>query len=55
MSTPNRWRQQHRSLLDLVKDPEYAHLCAHIISNTMLNGSDMRIDGGMRMAPSRLR
>ena len=35
--------------------PEYAQLCAHIISNTMLNGSDMRIDGGMRMAPSRLR
>ena len=34
---------------------EYAQLCAHIISNTMLNGSDMRIDGGMRMAPSRLR
>ena len=54
MNTPNRWRQQHRSLLDLVKGPEYAHLCAHIISNTMLNGSDMRIGGGMRMAPSRL-
>ncbi len=37
------------------KGPEYAQLCAHIISNPMINGADMRIDGGMRMAPSRLR
>jgi NAD(P)-dependent dehydrogenase (short-subunit alcohol dehydrogenase family) len=34
---------------------EFALLCEHIIQNPMLNGTDIRIDGGQRMAPSSLR
>ncbi len=37
------------------KGEEFAALCAHIVSNTMLNGVDIRLDGAMRMTPSRLR
>jgi NAD(P)-dependent dehydrogenase (short-subunit alcohol dehydrogenase family) len=33
-------------------DPaEYAQLVAHIVENTMLNGSVIRLDGALRMAP----
>jgi hypothetical protein len=31
---------------------EYALLAAHIIENTMINGTVMRIDGALRMAAS---
>jgi len=31
---------------------EFAALCEHVIVNPMLNGTDIRIDGGQRMAPS---
>lgn len=34
---------------------EFAMLCEHIIVNPMINGTDLRIDGGMRMSPSVLR
>lgn len=34
---------------------EFAMLCEHVVVNTMLNGADLRLDGGMRMEPSRLR
>lgn len=34
---------------------EFAMLCEQVIVNTMLNGVDLRLDGGMRMSPSRLR
>lgn len=34
---------------------EFAMLCEHVIANTMINGTDLRLDGGMRMTPSRLR
>lgn len=34
---------------------EFALLCEHVIVNPMLNGTDLRLDGGMRMTPSRLR
>ncbi len=34
---------------------EFAMLCEHIVTNPMLNGADLRIDGGLRMTPSRLR
>lgn len=37
------------------KGEEFAALCDHIVSNTMLNGVDIRLDGAMRMTPSRLR
>jgi NAD(P)-dependent dehydrogenase (short-subunit alcohol dehydrogenase family) len=30
---------------------EYAHLVAHIVENTMLNGEVIRLDGALRMAP----
>ncbi len=34
-------------------DPsEYARLAAHIVANPMLNGSVIRLDGGLRMQPS---
>ena len=33
-------------------DPsEYAALAAHIVSNPMLNGETIRLDGAIRMAP----
>ena len=35
--------------------PEFAMLCEHVIVNPMINGADLRIDGGMRMTPSGLR
>lgn len=35
--------------------PEFAMLCEHVIVNPMINGADLRIDGGIRMTPSRLR
>ncbi|MEY2957738.1 MAG: hypothetical protein RLZZ01_306 [Actinomycetota bacterium] len=31
---------------------EFARLCEHVIVNTMLNGTDIRLDGAQRMAPS---
>lgn len=34
---------------------EYARLCEHVVTNSMINGADIRIDGGMRMSPSVLR
>jgi NAD(P)-dependent dehydrogenase (short-subunit alcohol dehydrogenase family) len=34
---------------------EFALLCEHVVVNPMLNGADLRLDGGMRMTPSRLR
>lgn len=34
---------------------EFAKLCEHVIANPMINGTDLRLDGGMRMTPSRLR
>jgi NAD(P)-dependent dehydrogenase (short-subunit alcohol dehydrogenase family) len=34
---------------------EFALLCEHVIVNPMLNGADLRLDGALRMAPSRLR
>jgi NAD(P)-dependent dehydrogenase (short-subunit alcohol dehydrogenase family) len=34
---------------------EFAMLCEHVITNPMLNGTDIRIDGGQRMTPSALR
>ncbi|MEZ5225242.1 MAG: hypothetical protein R2710_00805 [Acidimicrobiales bacterium] len=34
---------------------EYGRLARHIIENPMLNGEIIRIDGGLRMSPSRLR
>lgn len=34
---------------------EFARLCEHVVTNPMLNGTDIRLDGGMRMAPSVLR
>jgi NAD(P)-dependent dehydrogenase (short-subunit alcohol dehydrogenase family) len=34
---------------------EFALLCEHVIVNPMLNGTDLRLDGGLRMTPSRLR
>lgn len=34
---------------------EFAMLCEHVIVNPMLNGADLRLDGGLRMTPSRLR
>ena len=37
-------------------DPsEFAMLCEHVVVNPMLNGTDIRIDGGIRMTPGRLR
>jgi NAD(P)-dependent dehydrogenase (short-subunit alcohol dehydrogenase family) len=30
---------------------EYAHLAAHIVENTMLNGEVIRLDGALRMPP----
>ena len=34
-------------------DPtEFAMLCEHVITNPMINGADLRIDGAMRMTPS---
>lgn len=37
-------------------DPEeFADLAAHIVGNRMLNGTTIRLDGGVRMRPSRLR
>lgn len=32
--------------------PEFAALAEHIVENTMLNGTTIRIDGGLRMQPS---
>ena len=33
-------------------DPaEYAELVEHIVTNTMLNGEMIRLDGALRMAP----
>lgn len=34
---------------------EFAMLCEHVITNPMINGTDLRIDGGIRMTPSTLR
>jgi NAD(P)-dependent dehydrogenase (short-subunit alcohol dehydrogenase family) len=34
---------------------EFAELAAHIVTNPMLNGTTIRLDGGIRMTPSRLR
>lgn len=34
---------------------EFARLCEHVITNSMINGTDIRLDGGIRMSPSRLR
>ncbi len=34
---------------------EFARLCEHVVTNPMINGTDLRIDGGMRMSPSVLR
>ncbi len=34
---------------------EYASLVEHIVSNHMLNGEVIRLDGGLRMTPSRFR
>jgi NAD(P)-dependent dehydrogenase (short-subunit alcohol dehydrogenase family) len=30
---------------------EYARMAAHIIENAMLNGSSIRLDGAIRLAP----
>ncbi|MEM8903635.1 MAG: SDR family NAD(P)-dependent oxidoreductase [Actinomycetota bacterium] len=35
--------------------PEFGMLCEQVITNPMLNGTDLRLDGGIRMTPSRLR
>lgn len=35
----------------LGKPAEYAHLASHIISNAMINGETIRLDGAIRMAP----
>jgi NAD(P)-dependent dehydrogenase (short-subunit alcohol dehydrogenase family) len=35
----------------LGRPAEYAHLAAHIVENTMLNGEVIRLDGALRMAP----
>lgn len=35
----------------LGKPEEFAQLCAHIVSNTHLNGEVIRLDGALRMAP----
>jgi NAD(P)-dependent dehydrogenase (short-subunit alcohol dehydrogenase family) len=35
----------------LGRPEEYAHLAAHIVENTMLNGEVIRLDGALRMAP----
>ncbi len=37
------------------RPPEYALLVRHIVENPMLNGEVIRLDGGVRMSPSRLR
>jgi NAD(P)-dependent dehydrogenase (short-subunit alcohol dehydrogenase family) len=37
------------------KPPEFAKFARHIVENPMLNGDVIRLDGGMRMTPSRLR
>lgn len=37
--------------LRLGKSDEYADLVAHILSNPMLNGETIRLDGSIRMAP----
>jgi NAD(P)-dependent dehydrogenase (short-subunit alcohol dehydrogenase family) len=34
---------------------EFAMLCEHVIVNPMINGTDVRLDGGLRMTPSTLR
>lgn len=34
---------------------EFASLCEHVVVNRMINGADLRLDGGLRMTPSRLR
>ena len=34
---------------------EFAMLCEHIIANPMINGTDIRLDGAIRMTPSKLR
>lgn len=34
---------------------DYGRLARHIVENPMLNGEVIRLDGGLRMAPSRLR
>jgi NAD(P)-dependent dehydrogenase (short-subunit alcohol dehydrogenase family) len=39
----------------LGRPEEFAMLCEHVIVNPMINGADLRIDGGIRMTPSRLR
>lgn len=31
---------------------EFALLCEHVIVNPFINGTDLRLDGGMRMSPS---
>ena len=35
----------------LGRPSEYAALALHIVSNTMLNGEVIRLDGALRMAP----
>jgi NAD(P)-dependent dehydrogenase (short-subunit alcohol dehydrogenase family) len=35
----------------LGRPDEYAHLAMHIVSNPMLNGETIRLDGALRMAP----
>ena len=35
----------------LGKPEEFAHLAAHIVANTHLNGEVIRLDGALRMAP----
>ena len=35
----------------LGRPAEYAHLAAHIVTNTMLNGEVVRLDGALRMPP----
>ena len=35
----------------LGRPDEYAALALHIVSNTMLNGETIRLDGALRMAP----
>ena len=35
----------------LGRPAEYAHLAAHIVENTMLNGETIRLDGAIRMTP----
>jgi hypothetical protein len=34
---------------------EYASLAMHLIDNSMMNGEVIRIDAGLRMAPSSFR